>query len=109
MSYCRFGEADVYVYTSSSAIECCACSLHSYEDKSDPNATGIARMRGMMTQIPDDIKSTFGGPNANQDMIDHLRVHQARGDDVPEYVFERLSSLQDVEENQSIFAKYRSK
>lgn len=111
MSYCRFGwdGSDVYVFTSSSAIECCGCALHKYEDHSDPNAEGLAALAGMMTQIPDDIPDRFGGPNANQDMIEHLRLHQAAGHHVPDDVFERLTDVEDALENQRIFEKYGRK
>ena len=82
MSYCRFIEADVYVFTSSAGIECCGCSLQEREHA----------------------QTTFGGPDANNDMITHLRVHQARGDYVPDDVFERLSDPEDATENQAIFS-----
>lgn len=63
MSYARFGcdGSDVYVYASGDGVvTCCGCSL---------------------------------GDSWNfalREMVAHLREHEARGDHVPKYVFERL-------------------
>lgn len=65
MSYVRFGEggSDVYVYPSSSGIECCGC------------------------RFPADRDPTF---TSRQKAIDHLVAHQEAGHTVPDYVIERL-------------------
>lgn len=62
MSYARFGEADVYVFHSSSGyLECCGC------------------IRGD--------KWDFNPP---REMLVHLEEHVAAGDHVPGYVFEYI-------------------
>ena len=68
MAYCRFSNADVYVFhNTDDKLECCGCSL-----------TGDA----------------FATPdfytNKRSEMITHLGAHQVAGDFVPEYVFEQL-------------------
>ena len=69
MSYCRFGEADVYVFVNAGGwLECCGCvndeNWHYY---------------------------------STDDMIAHLKEHKSTGDNVPDYVFTDL--LKDKEEN----------
>lgn len=96
MSYCRFVEADVYVFLSDRGLECCACSLQEREwidDLSSP-------FGGYLVDKGEMVQHTFNGPNASQDMIDHLRKHQEAGHRVPTDVFERLSSPEDVAEVQ---------
>lgn len=67
MSFCRFGEADVYVFLAVSGhLECCGCSLG--EDW--------------------EYRTT-------DDMIAHLEVHRSRGHHVPEHVFDRLRDERD--------------
>lgn len=75
MSYCRFGEADVYVYHDVGGyINCCACP------------------RG--EQVPTIIEGLTMGRDfkayTRSAMIEHLEWHRELGDDVPEDVFERL-------------------
>ena len=66
MSYCRFLEADVYVFMHVSGyLDCCACIM-SEEDWGSFSA------------------------HSTQEMVDHLRIHQSRGDYVPERVFDDL-------------------
>ena len=70
MSYCRFLEADVYVYMHVGGwIECCGCRFSREESE------------------------FFGGffrAYSTQQMTDHLRMHQREGDYVPERVFLRM-------------------
>jgi hypothetical protein len=75
MSYCRFTEADVYVYMDvAGALRCCGCSLQG--DAPDPRSR-LARYDGEF------FRST-------QAMIDHLAAHAARGDRVPARLPDRL-------------------
>lgn len=73
MSYCRFFEAEAYIYASvDGGIECCMCSLH-----------------------PGDFGSyTF---TTYQDVLDHVAKHRENGDYIPESVDKRLK--QEMEEN----------
>ena len=109
MSYCRFGwdGSDVYVISTSNSLECIMCGLHSYEDHSNPNATGWAAIVGITTLVPDDIPDSFGGPDANQQMIEHLLEHRKRGHTVPEDALEALRDPEDAKVNQEHWAQYR--
>jgi hypothetical protein len=72
MSYCRFGEADIYVFLDIGGyLNCCGCML--------------------------DSESSSAQAYTTDDMIAHLREHQAEGHDVPEDVIEALEA--DREEN----------
>lgn len=71
MSYCRFGEADVYVYMDvCGALRCCGCTLPEGEPRADDYA---ARSRRHELEF-------FSSTEA---MIAHLVAHEARGDRVP--------------------------
>ena len=65
MSYCRFVEADVYVFFNGKQLECCACSI-----------------------VPEEVFSFRG--HSTGEMVKHLWQHQNKGDHVPEYVFDGL-------------------
>ncbi len=70
MSYCRFwwDDSDVYVYASTEGgIVCCACLM----------GGGTKRFE------------------TQQEVIDHLMVHRARGHNVPEYALFRLRAERD--------------
>jgi hypothetical protein len=61
MSYCRFIEADVYIFMSVGGwLECCGCSLG---------------------------RSRF---DSTQEMIDHIAEHRENNDYVPEHVIQDL-------------------
>lgn len=66
MSYCRFSDADVYLYRSSRGVECSWCPLH-------PGITILTFER-------------------YSDAIAHLDEHVAAGHDVPDYAFDGLRS-----------------
>lgn len=64
MSYCRFSDADVYVYTDcNEGLTCCGCSL-------DEN-----------WYYGDDYKA----------LLAHLDLHRKGGDFVPDYVYEEIT------------------
>jgi hypothetical protein len=66
VSYCRFVEADVYVFMHVGGhLECCACILH---------------------------KEDWGSFQADstQKMIDHLIEHKNAGHHIPEHVYANL-------------------
>lgn len=68
MSYCRFGEADAYIYMTYSGFDCCACSL----------ATKAAK-------DVDDYEPV--GPfTTARSMLDHIAEHRAQGDHIPDDV-----------------------
>jgi hypothetical protein len=99
MSYCRFLEGDVYVFTSADGIECCMCGLQEYEWVDDPT---YKLFKGYM-------KTTKAVPHvfrSNQAMIHHLMEHRAAGHEVPEHALERLRDPEDEKANLEIWAKY---
>lgn len=84
MSYCRFSDADVYVYLDVGGyLNCCACSLGKLEDGD---------------LFPESFYAT-----ATDDMLAHLQLHRDAGHDVPDYAIERLR--EEREENDAWMAK----
>lgn len=70
MSYCRFLEADAYIYEHVSGwIECCGCSL---EDPEAGEDFGFFRAK------------TAG------EMLAHIEKHREAGDSIPQYTDERI-------------------
>jgi hypothetical protein len=66
VSYCRFGEADVYIFPHiAGGIECCACPLHTEGLGSYNFAT-------------------------QEEVLDHIAEHRQAGHYVPEFVDEEL-------------------
>jgi hypothetical protein len=75
MSYCRFGEADVYIYASvSGGIECSMCSIS-----------------------PED-QFSFNSPT-EEGMLEHIAAHRAAGHFVPKDVDDQL--LKEIAERDS--------
>ncbi len=101
MSYARFGAdgSDVYVFTSSRALECCGCVLQKREWVDDPT-----RSRGYMKHVGEIIEDEF---DSNAGMIEHLERHVAAGHEVPDHTFARLRDPEDAAENQRTWVKYR--
>ena len=78
MSYCRFGEGDVYMYGMSDGICCCACLL--------------SPTKGLFGLGFD---MSFDGAD---EALDHLFEHRKAGHDVPEYAIARLTrEVEDAE------------
>ena len=102
MSYCRFSEADVYVYTSSEGIECCFCSLvpRHWVDVPDRPIFG-----GYYAQDNPGDTETYA---TNDAMIAHLERHRAAGHYVPDDVFARLRDPEDAAENEAIWGERRA-
>ncbi len=72
MSYARFFSDDVYVFASPKGLMCQMCSFG------------------------DMLESTFTA-ESTQEMIDHLKAHQRKGDRMPSTIFDEL--LADDAEN----------
>jgi hypothetical protein len=71
MSYCRFGEADVYIFEHVGGFwQCCACSLSEPGSDEDWGASADCATR--------------------EEMLDHIAKHRVAGDYVPEHVDEQL-------------------
>lgn len=99
MSYCRFSEADVYVYTSDLGIECCFCPLQQREWVDEPSHPIFG---GYYRDVGEKIEDTF---RTNAGMIEHLELHRAAGHYVPDDVFGRLRDPEDEAANLRIWAK----
>ena len=97
MSYCRFGwgGSDVYVFVSSSAIECCGCALQEREWQDNPDSF----LGGYLHAIGEIIPTAF---TKTADMVEHLKRHIAAGHCVPDDVIPSL--LADAEENDRYLA-----
>lgn len=102
MSYCRFIEADVYVFTAWDSIECCFCSLQEREWVEDSTAL----FKGYFKNIGETVPYKF---TSNSEMIGHLRIHQSKGDYVPDYVFEQLSDPADEAWNKKIWEEHKNR
>jgi hypothetical protein len=102
MSYCRFSEADVYVYTSARGIECCGCWLVPRTWVDDP---GRSLFGGYYQQDNPDDTTTY---HSNEAMIAHLEQHRAAGHHVPDHVFDALRDPQDAAENEAIWQEART-
>jgi hypothetical protein len=102
MSYIRFGEdgSDVYVFTSSTALECCACVLQPREWVAD----AAHPFGGYLKEVGPHVQQEFA---TNDAMIAHLELHVAAGDCVPGHVFTRLRDPSDAAENERIWAEGR--
>lgn len=89
MSYCRFGEADAYIYYSAyDALVCMACSLMPIKDDE---------------LFPD----TFIAETDYQKMLDHIAEHRYIGDYIPFNVDERLrEEMKNIEEYMAGAAKH---
>jgi hypothetical protein len=102
MSYVRFGEdgSDVYVFTSATGLECCACALQLREWVENA-AHPLGRY---LKEVGPHVEQAF---RSNHEMIAHLELHIAAGDSVPDYVFTRLRDPADAAENERIWAEDR--
>lgn len=61
MSYCRFSNADIYVYPSDRGFECCGCPFE-------------------VGDHVNDLVTKAGG-----EMFLHMKAHRAAGHDVPDF------------------------
>jgi hypothetical protein len=82
MSYCRFSEADAYIFLGTDGLNCCACSLAERTQLKEPyvDIFGIAH-EYTYDQV---VFSTA------QEMLDHIKIHREAGDYISERVDERL-------------------
>jgi hypothetical protein len=89
MSYCRFIEADAYIYDDVYyGLYCCACSL-------------MPLRKADMSIFGDDgdwfINEGFAAGYDYDKMLAHIAEHRAAGDYIPEDVDERLIEERDCE------------
>jgi len=80
MSYCRFIEADAYIYDDIKfGLLCCMCALSSVQQK-------YSEKLNMVVSYTDDFIAGYDYDK----MLAHVAEHRQKGDFIPEYVDERL-------------------
>lgn len=79
MSYCRFLEADAYIYLGSGGLECCGCIMAPKVEYLEPytDMFGIPRKEYSLPVGP------FTTP---REMLNHISEHRAEGHNIPDYV-----------------------
>lgn len=82
MSYCRFIEADAYIFKSTRGLECCGC-IHAPKTKLEIPYTD---MFGLEHEY--EYESVWF--LTAQEMLDHIAFHREQGDEIPLDVDERL-------------------
>ncbi len=97
MSYCRFGESDIYLFSHvDGGIECCSCAL---ADKvKSIFTTGAERLLGVVGPCKEcsgvgcDACMVCGNTRLadEREALAHVAQHRARGPHVPDHVDERL-------------------
>ena len=81
MSYCRFIEADAYIYDDSYyGLICCMCCLQ-------PTKEGL---KGVFASSPYKIKDNFVAGYDYDKMLEHVAEHRAADDYIPPSVDEQL-------------------
>ena len=85
MSYCRFGEADAYIYLGVNGLECCGCIMAPKEKYPTP----YVDMFGLTWE---DYSLPVGPFETTREMLKHIAEHRAAGHHIPEYVDERLKN-----------------
>ena len=83
MSYCRFGEADAYIYLGSQGFECCGCIMAPKEKYPTP----YVDMFGITWE---EYSLPVGPFDTAREMLGHIAEHRAKGHDIPYYVDARI-------------------
>jgi hypothetical protein len=92
MSYCRFIEADAYIYDDVNyGLYCCACSLMPIKTRYNNFFKREIQVNG----------SFIAGDDYDK-MLAHVAEHRAAGDYIPEYVDEDLIKDRDVSDKKNI-------
>lgn len=83
MSYCRFVEADAYIYLGANGLECCGCWLAPREKL----ATPYTDMFGIVHEYTRAYVPPF---DTARQMLEHIADHRGAGHYIPESVDEAL-------------------
>lgn len=78
MSYCRFVEADAYIFLSTDGLNCCGCSLAKRIKLETPYIDFLG--------IPHEYEYEYKVYTTAQDMLDHIEEHREHGDYIPFHV-----------------------
>lgn len=83
MSYCRFLEADAYIYLGTNGFECCGCIMAPKEKYPEPYTD--------MFGITWEEHSLPVGPfDTAREMLEHIAEHRTAGHYIPERVDQRI-------------------
>ena len=82
MSYCRFSDADAYIFQSTRGLECCGC-FHAPRTKLEVPYVDFLGLEHEYDYEPVWFLTA-------QEMLDHIAFHREQGDDIPLDVDERL-------------------
>lgn len=82
MSYCRFLQADAYIFESNRGLECCGC-IRAPRRKFDPPYVD-------MFGIEHEYDYDYVYFDTAQEMLEHIAYHRSEGDNIPERVDERI-------------------
>jgi hypothetical protein len=101
MSYCRFSEADVYVYVGTTGyFECCGCLLQARTWVEDEKAL----LGGWLRPYGDIVQTQF---SSTDEMLAHLELHRAAGHYVPDECLASIAA--DRKENDRFLAEAAAK
>lgn len=82
MSYCRFSNADAYIFQSTRGLECCGCTMAERTKLDTPYIDFLG--------IPHDYEYEYKVYDTAQEMLDHIESHRKNGDYIPSDVDRRL-------------------
>lgn len=83
MSYCRFIEADAYIFLSSEGLECCGCIMAKKEKYPEPRID-------MFGNTWEEYSLPVGPFKTAREMLEHIAEHRAHGHNIPDYVDQRI-------------------
>lgn len=82
MSYCRFSDADAYIFQSTRGLDCCGC-IHAPRTELKVPYTDFFGLEHEFEYEPVYFLTA-------QEMLDHIAFHREQGDYIPEYADERI-------------------
>lgn len=85
MSYCRFGEADAYIFMTFDGFDCCGCIMATRTAREHP----YTDILGLTHEFEYEPVGPFTTARA---MLDHIAEHRAQGHHIPEDVDIRIMS-----------------
>lgn len=83
MSYCRFGEADAYIFMSYSGFECCGCVMATRRAREVPYTDMLGIEHKFMYE-------PVGPFTTAQEILDHIAEHRKEGHSIPQDVDARI-------------------
>lgn len=102
MSYARFIESDVYMFSTFTGIVCCACFLVEIRWVEDESAF----FKGYIEPVNPE-ETTSPEFKNNHEAIEHLEKHIKAGHAVPQRALDRLRDPEDAKDNEEFWARYK--